>query len=141
MKKKYKRLSFILIMTFISFLGLYLILKNFNDNIIFFFTPSELKEKKIDNNKIIRIGGLVKENSLKKNDLNIEFVITDYNNEILVKYKGTTPNLFKEGQGTVAKGFMLENYFLAHELLAKHDEKYMPKEVINAIKNSGQWKP
>ena len=119
-------------------IGAILIFKVFNDNIVFYFTPSELLQKNKSNIKTpFRIGGLVKENSLKQNDDNIEFVITDLNSEIKVQYKGLLPALFKEEQGTVALGVLNESgIFIASNILAKHDENYMPKEVADSLKRN-----
>lgn len=120
-----------------------IILSTFSDNLVFFYSPSELKEKNIGS-QTIRIGGLVKEGSIKKeNDsLSIYFVLTDLKQEVAVQYTGLLPNLFRENQGIVAHGHLNPNgVFTADELLAKHDENYMPKEVADALKKSGQWKP
>lgn len=127
MKKKYKRLNLILTITiFISF-GLWLILKNFDQNIVFFYTPTEIIKKNIIN-KTIRIGGIVKEESISKidNSLTTNFILTDQNNNINVTFKGMVPSLFREQQGIVAKGIYDGNIFKAEELLTKHDENYIP---------------
>jgi len=99
-------------------------------------------QKNIEQGKTIRIGGLIAEGSLKKEDANItKFIITDLNNSIEVSYKGILPPMFREGQGMVAKGLLSdENVFIADNLLTKHDEKYMPPEVADALKKSGKWK-
>ncbi len=121
-----------------------LILMTFEDNIIFYYSPKDLNANlsKIQD-KNIRIGGLVKETSLKKfdNSSTISFIITDYHADITVFYKGITPSLFKEGQGTVALGKLQpDGTFMAIEVLAKHDENYLPKEVIESLKESGYLK-
>lgn len=138
MKPKHQRLIFILIG--ISCLGVAtsLILYNFNNNLVFFYSPSQLKEVKISKNSLIRVGGLVKDNTVvKNNSLETEFVITDNLNSIKVYYKGILPNLFREGQGMVAKGYLnSKGGFVAESLLAKHDENYMPPEVAKALKNT-----
>ena len=134
MKAKYKRLKFIAVAVFFVSIGLWLILKNFNENIVFFFTPTELKQKSLVN-QIIRVGGLVTKDSITKidNGLITQFIITDNQNNLTIRYKGLLPNLFRENQGIVAKGKLINNVFIASELLAKHDENYMPKEVAKTI--------
>ena len=139
MKTKYKRLKFIILTIIFISLGLWLILKNFNENIVFFFTPTELREKQIIN-KVVRVGGLVVSNSINKRDLTTKFIITDNQTNLTIQFKGLLPNLFREGQGVVAKGKLFDNVFIADELLAKHDENYMPKEVAKALKQAGTWR-
>ena len=119
--------------------GLWLILKNFNENIVFFYTPSELKEKHVAG-EIIRIGGLVQEHSIHKINEVLQFTITDNKASLLIYFEGSPPNLFREGQGIVAKGRLVNNIFIADEILAKHDENYMPKEVAQALKKAGTWR-
>lgn len=134
MKAKYKRLKLTLLIFSLVSIGLYLILKNFNENIVFFYSPSDLKQKNIENTTI-RIGGMIVKNSIKHlDDLKVEFIITDQKEEVTIIYKGLLPNLFREGQGIVAKGKYYNNFFIAFELLAKHDENYMPKEIVNSLK-------
>lgn len=145
MKNNYrrKRLFFIAIIVAISALALIFIVINFRNNIVFFYSPSEL-DKVLRKNRAIRVGGMVKENSVKKIDaLNFEFLITDYAKDLKIRYHGILPDLFREKQGVVAKGFLNENKteFSSEELLIKHDENYMPPEVANSIKNkNGQEK-
>lgn len=120
----------------------FFILNNFRDNLVFFYTPTELTQKKISNNKDIRIGGLVVEGSIIKDSDTTNFSLTDTNNSIAVRYKGILPALFRAGQGIVAHGHMgSDGIFTADNLLAKHDEKYMPPEVAEALKKSGNWRP
>ena len=135
MKEKYKRLRLIIVAVCFTSIGLWLILKNFNENIVFFFTPTELRQKSITN-EIIRVGGLVMKNSITKIDdgLITEFIITDNQNNLTIRYKGILPNLFRENQGIVAKGKLIDNIFIAKELLAKHDENYIPREISKTIK-------
>jgi cytochrome c-type biogenesis protein CcmE len=119
------------------------VLNAFTDNMVFFFSPTEVSSHHIKEGQVIRIGGLVKEGSVTKSDngLTTTFVITDLKEEITVQYKGLLPTLFREGQGMVAKGSVNSDHiFIADELLAKHDEKYMPPEVAKALKKSGRWK-
>lgn len=130
MKKKYKRLQLIIIIIVLLSTGLWLILKNFNQNIVFFYSPSELKEKSI-NNRTIRVGGFVEENSIEKlnNGLTTKFSLTDGKNNIVIKFTGVLPTLFREKQGIVAQGRFVDDIFIAKELLTKHDENYKPKEI------------
>ena len=125
-------------------IGLSIILKVFNDNIVFFYSPAELKVKQQKiGDSFFRVGGLVKAGSVKSNsDTNsLEFIITDLESELVIVYHGSIPSLFKEGQGAVAYGKLnKEGVFLAQEILAKHDENYMPREVQNSLKKSGKWK-
>lgn len=118
------------------------ILRNFNDNLVFFYSPAELAGKTIPADKIIRIGGLIKDGSVEKmaDGISTQFVITDLQDSIVVNYSGILPPMFREGQGTVARGVLKDGVFLADNLLTKHDEKYMPPEVADALKKSGEWK-
>lgn len=143
MKPKHQRAMKLIAMVLSIALGIGIIAYTFNDNIVFFFSPSDLKERNIQpSSKILRVGGLVKEGSIQNiADNTITFTITDYQNELEVEYTGLIPNLFKELQGTVATGTLVSNSkFKADELLAKHDENYMPKEVYDSLKKSGHWK-
>ena len=125
-------LSFLLIS---AVLIIFIVLKALEENVVYFFSPSEIYNKEnISFNKKIRVGGLVKKNSIIKNDTSISFVITDLNNEIIVSYNGITPNLFAEEKGVVAEGKLKDKkYFVAEKILAKHDENYMPPEVSKAL--------
>jgi cytochrome c-type biogenesis protein CcmE len=140
-KKWQNRLVGLVVTATLVTIGVMLILKVFNDNVVFYFTPTELLQKDVTILKApYRIGGLVKKNSLHINADLIDFTVTDLNSDIKVRYKGIIPSLFKEEQGTVALGHMDENgLFIATELLAKHDENYMPKEVADTLKKSGEW--
>ncbi len=136
------RALFIGISAILFTIGLVIIFKVFNDNIVFYFSPSELNGKK-HSSGLIRVGGLVKEGSIHylEDKETLSFIITDLEAELEVNYKGIIPTLFKDGQGTVALGQVNESgVFIAKELLAKHDENYMPPEVAKSIKKSGQWK-
>jgi len=141
-KKKRQRIKFITICTLISLAALTFIVFNFKDNIVFFYSPSELSSVKIKDQQIVRVGGLVKEGSIKSNGNNLEFVITDLKADLTIKYSGIKPDLFREKQGTVAKGVWNQgaNIFIASELLTKHDEKYMPPEVKKAIEKNSEYK-
>lgn len=139
MKAKHQRLILILISLVIASLAVKLILRNFQDNLLFFYSPTEFIEKGISSDKKVRIGGIVKDNSLVKatDSLKVEFIIADFKNEIKVEYEGILPALFREGQGMVANGNISDNgVFIATELLAKHDENYMPPEVAKALEDS-----
>lgn len=132
-KRLYSTVFFIASIT----IGLWLILKNFNENIAFFYSPSELLYKK-PIEKRLRVGGLVLEGSIIKIDsLTTEFSLTDNAAIIKVQYKGLLPNLFREKQGVVARGRLVNGVFVADELLAKHDENYMPKEIKSSL-NKGK---
>ena len=112
----------------------FLVLQSLKDNVVYFQSPSEIKSAIEINKKKIRIGGMVKEKSVFINSNEVNFIITDFKNEINVVYSGAVPNLFAEGKGVVAEGFLKDkNYFSATKILAKHDENYMPPEVKEAI--------
>ena len=110
-------------------------------NSVYFFSPTDLKNTTEIPNGVIRIGGMVKIESLKKKGNQYSFIVTDFKNEILVNYSGIKPNLFEEGQGAVVEGKLnTRTNFVATKILAKHDENYMPKEVADALKKTGNWK-
>ena len=144
MKPKSQRL--IILFFFLTLLGLstFLVLKSLEDNIVYFYSPTEINKKilsnEIDLSKKIRVGGLVKENSILKEGKKISFKIHDGIDEILVMYNGILPDLFREEQGIVALGKIENKNFSAIEILAKHDENYMPKEVSDMLKKNGKWK-
>ena len=129
----YFLLSFFLISAIIFF-----VLKSLEENVVYFFSPTEIYTKSsVSLNKKIRVGGLVKEGSINKKETGINFVITDLKNEIIVNYTGIVPNLFSEGKGVVAEGYLKDKkYFVANVILAKHDENYMPPEVSEALEKS-----
>ena len=133
--KKVKLRFFFLVLILLSvILSVFLILQSLKENVIYFQSPSEIKSLVELDKKKIRVGGMVKEQSININSNEIKFIITDYKNEINVTYSGAVPNLFSEGKGVVAEGFLKDkNYFLATKILAKHDENYMPPEVKEAI--------
>ena len=137
-KKVKKRIFFILISLFIASVIIFFTLRSLEENVVYFFSPSEIYNKTdIEYDKKIRIGGLVKLNSIKKNDESINFIITDLKNEIMVNFVGLVPNLFSEGKGVVAEGKLRDKkYFIASKILAKHDENYMPPEVNKALDKS-----
>ena len=137
-KKARSRLSILIALLFLSIIAIFFIFKSLEKNIVYFFSPTEIYNKSdISFNEIIRIGGLVKKNSIKKDNKFIIFTITDLKNEIIVSYEGIVPNLFSEGKGVVAEGKLKDKkYFVANKILAKHDENYMPPEVKKALENS-----
>ena len=137
-KKVKKRFSFLSIFLILTIISIIFILKSLNNNILYFKSPTDIKlEKDIVLNKDIRVGGMVKKDSLKIDNKEIKFVITDFQNEILVSYKGTVPNLFDEGKGVVAEGQLKDKkFFIAERILAKHDENYMPPELKNIMEKN-----
>ena len=135
LSKKVKSRIFFLVFSVISTaIIIFAILKSLEENVVYFLSPTEISNlNEIKNNKI-RIGGMVKDQSITINSENIYFIITDFKNEINVSYSGTVPNLFQEGKGVVAEGFLKDQSFLiADKILAKHDENYMPPEVKEAL--------
>ena len=133
-KKVKLRLIFLALILASVILTVFLILQSLKENVIYFQSPSEIKSSTILDKKKIRVGGMVKEQSVFMNSNEVNFVITDFKNEINVVYSGAVPNLFAEGKGVVAEGFLKDkNYFSATKILAKHDENYMPPEVKEAI--------
>jgi cytochrome c-type biogenesis protein CcmE len=141
-KKVKKRLITILLSILVLLIATLLITINLRDNIIYFYSPSELQETTINKRNIIRVGGLVKDGSYKYNDKTkiYSFVITDNSNEVNVSFVGIIPNLFAENKGVVVEGLAIDKVnFTALKVLAKHDENYMPPEVIEALKQEGQW--
>jgi cytochrome c-type biogenesis protein CcmE len=118
-----------------------LVLAAFNDNLVFFYSPTDLAQKRIDPERRIRIGGLVEDQSLvREGGRQVAFRVTDGKSELNVVYDGVLPDLFREGQGVVAEGKLRgDGVFVASSVLAKHDEKYMPPEVADALKRSGHW--
>lgn len=137
-KKVKSRIFFLIISLILGISLFFLIIKSLEDNVVYFFSPTEVRDKSdIDFDKKIRIGGLVKEGSTNSENETISFVITDLKNEIIVTYKGLVPNLFSEGKGVVAEGILKDKkYFIANKILAKHDENYMPPEVSKALEKS-----
>ena len=133
-KKVKLRLVFLALILASVILTVFLVLQSLKDNIVYFKSPSEIKSLIELDKKKIRIGGMVKEQSVSINSNEVNFIITDFKNEINVTYSGAVPNLFAEGKGVVAEGFLKDkNYFSATKILAKHDENYMPPEVKEAI--------
>ena len=136
-KKVKLRLLFLSLILTVLILTVYLVLKSLEDNVVYFISPTEIKELgEIDHIKKYRVGGMVKKNSVSMDSDQIKFTITDFKNEINVNYSGVIPNLFSEEKGVVAEGFLKDKNFLdASKILAKHDENYMPPEVREALKD------
>ena len=133
-KKVKLRLVFLVLILASIILTVFLVLQSLKENVVYFQSPSEIKSLIELNKKKIRVGGMVKEQSVFINSNEVNFIITDFKNEINVVYSGAVPNLFAEGKGVVAEGFLKDkNYFTATKILAKHDENYMPPEVKEAI--------
>ena len=134
-KKVKVRINYLIIFAILIGFVIFIVLKSLEENVVYFFSPTEIYNKtNISFEKKIRIGGLVKLDSVKKNNTLVNFIITDLKNEILVSYNGIVPNLFSEGKGVVAEGKLKDKkYFIADKILAKHDENYMPPEVKAAI--------
>ena len=130
-KKVKRRVTFLSLLLFTCVISVFFILKSLTSNILYFKSPTDIQfSKEIRKNKKIRIGGMVKKNSLSINNEEIQFIVTDFKNEVIVTYSGTVPNLFLEGKGVVAEGVLKDkNFFVADRILAKHDEKYMPPEL------------
>ena len=131
------RFLFVSTILLILILTVFLVLKSLEENVVYFQSPSEIKSlTELTNNKI-RVGGMVKKNSISMNSNEVNFIITDFKNEINVTYSGAVPNLFEEGKGVVAEGFLKDrNFFSAIKILAKHDENYMPPEVKAALEEN-----
>ena len=136
--KKVKLRAIFILSIFISLiLIVFLVFKSLEENVVYFKSPTEIKNLTELTSKKIRVGGMVKEKSINVNQSEVNFVITDFKNELIVNYSGSVPNLFEEGKGVVAEGFLKDRNFLtAVKILAKHDENYMPPEVKEALKES-----
>ena len=137
-KKTRTRIVFTTFLLVASIVVVFVVLKSLEENVVYFFSPTELYNKEdIPFNKKIRVGGLVKEGSITNDQTSVNFIVTDLNNEIIVSYKGSLPNLFLEGKGVVAEGKLKDKkYFIADKILAKHDENYMPPEVSKILKKT-----
>ena len=128
------RFLFVALVLITLILTTFLVLKSLEENVVYFQSPSEIKALSELDKKKIRVGGMVKKNSISINSSELKFVITDFKNEINVTYTGAIPNLFEEGKGVVAEGVLNDrNFFSASKILAKHDENYMPPEVKQAL--------
>ena len=128
------RFFFILLVLITLILSVFLILKSLEENVVYFKSPSDIKTLSETNKNKIRVGGMVKKNSISIKEKKLNFIITDFENEINVSFSGAVPNLFSEGKGVVAEGYLKDkSFFLATKILAKHDENYMPPEVKAAL--------
>ena len=140
MTRKQKRIAVIAGIGAVLALATTLVLVALRDQIVFFYSPSEVKERAVAAGIPIRLGGLVEEGSLERSGETNDFVVTDGESEMAVRYVGILPDLFKDGQGVVAEGSIgADGTFVATNVLAKHDENYMPREVVEALKERGEW--
>ena len=131
------RILFLITALIIATVIIFVILKSLEENVVYFKSPTEIKVLSEVTKKKIRVGGMVKKNSININQSEVNFVITDFKNELIVNYKGSIPNLFEEEKGVVAEGFLQDrNYFKAVKILAKHDENYMPPEVAESLEEN-----
>ena len=139
-KKVKNRILFLILVFILSLAVIFFIIKSLSQNILYFSTPTEIKQK--DNiviGKAMRVGGMVKKNSIIISKKNIQFTVTDFKNEILINYAGTVPNLFAEGKGVVVEGKLNDNFFFtADRILAKHDENYMPPGIKKILENNAK---
>lgn len=142
MKRKHKRLTFVIIAMALLAVAVGLVLMAFEENIVFFNSPTDIISKQPGPDKRLRLGGLVEEGSVVREagSTVTRFKVTDLENAVDVVFDGILPDLFREGQGVITEGKYIDGVFQASEVLAKHDEKYMPPEVADALKKSGQWK-
>ena len=142
LKRKNRRLIFL--STAMAGLGLAaaLVFLAFDENLVFFFTPSDLSERNFSQEQRLRVGGLVEEGSVMKSNegMSVSFRVTDGGARLPVEFNGILPDLFREGQGVVAEGHLINRLFIADEVLAKHDENYMPREVAEKLRENGQWR-
>ena len=137
-KKTRSRIVILILLILTTIVVVFVVLKSLEENIVYFFSPTEIYNKEnISFDKKIRIGGLVKEDSVSNNQTSVNFIVTDLKNEIIVTYNGSLPNLFSEGKGVVAEGKLKDKkYFIADKILAKHDENYMPPEVSKVLEKA-----
>ena len=143
MTRKKRRLYVLLVAAVLLGGATALVIGAFRGNLVFFFSPTEIVEKNVEPGQRIRVGGLVEEDSVvhDSDGLTVHFRVTDLSHAVMVTYRGILPSLFREGQGVVIQGRLDEtSHFIADEVMAKHDENYMPPEVAEALKKSGQWK-
>jgi cytochrome c-type biogenesis protein CcmE len=139
-KKVKKRASLLAITLIVTVIGIFFILQSLNKNILYFKSPTDIKNNQnINFDKKIRVGGMVKKNSLIIKEEEIKFIITDFNNELNISFSGTVPNLFSEEKGVVAEGKLQDKtFFIADRILAKHDENYMPPELKDMMKKNAK---
>lgn len=140
MKRKHRRLLLVLVSLGLVGAGAALVLTAVEDSLVFFYTPADLEERDVALDQRFRLGGLVEEGSVSQTGSTTMFRVTDFTSTVPVSFNGVLPDLFREGQGVVAEGSLqADGTFVASQVLAKHDETYMPKEVADALKNSGHW--
>ena len=139
-KKVKSRIQFLFFIFLISVIAIFFIIQSLNQNILYFSTPTEIKQREdISLEKSMRVGGMVKKNSIVINEKTIQFIVTDFKNEILISYVGAVPNLFAEGKGVVAESKLKDKkFFVASRILAKHDEKYMPPEIKQILEKNAE---
>ena len=139
-KKVKNRILFLTFIFLLAIASILFIIKSLNKNILYFSSPSEIKKREdISFGKAMRVGGMVKKDSITINKKNIQFIVTDLENEILISFSGTVPNLFAEGKGVVAEGKLRDkSFFVADRILAKHDENYMPPEIKEIIEKNAK---
>ena len=139
-KKVKNRILFLFSISILSIFAIFFIIQSLNKNILYFSSPTEIKQRNdIPFEKAMRVGGMVKKGSISINKKDIQFIITDFENEILISYSGTVPNLFAEGKGVVAEGKLNDKFFfVADRILAKHDENYMPPEIKEIIQKNAK---
>jgi cytochrome c-type biogenesis protein CcmE len=140
--KKRRRLYFAIALVVAGAAGAALVVRALQDNVLYFYSPSDIAVKHVPNDVAFRIGGLVQKGSVARGPgTDVRFVVTDGKKRVPVTYSGALPDLFREGQGVVATGALqADGEFRASEVLAKHDERYMPPEVVDALKRAGRWK-
>ena len=141
MKPKHQRLVFVLFGVMFLCIATLLVMRAFKDNLVFFYSPSELAAKPLDPARLIRIGGLVESGSIERaDDDRLVFRLSDGAQSVEVAYKGMVPALFREGQGAIAEGYAQDaTHVTATRILTKHDEKYVPKEIVDSLKKTGHW--
>ncbi|MHA1565826.1 MAG: cytochrome c maturation protein CcmE [Alphaproteobacteria bacterium] len=141
MKPKRRRLYFVLFGMATLGLAAALVLSAFSDNLVFFYSPTDIATRDVETGRRLRLGGLVEEGSVSRDGGTVHFIVTDLAETVQVSFTGILPDLFREGQGVVTEGSLqADGRFLATNVLAKHDETYLPKEVAEALKASGQWR-
>jgi cytochrome c-type biogenesis protein CcmE len=141
MKPRHKRAAIVLGVLAVLGVATALVLNAFNSNLVFFYTPAQIAAKEAPTGRTFRVGGMVKDGSLQRTGVTVNFIVTDTAREVPVRYEGVLPDLFKEGKGVVAQGQLgADGVFTAKEVLAKHDENYMPPEAADALKQADQMK-
>ncbi len=144
MKPKHQRLVFVVVSIIFLCVATLLTLRAFSENLVFFYSPSDLADqaKRPDTSRMIRVGGLIEVGSISRPEADmVRFIVSDGNASLAIEYRGLLPNLFREGQGAIAEGHLrAPGEFKAERILTKHDENYMPKEVVDSLKKTGHWK-